>query len=75
MKEHPYNGCDALEERSGNDNSPNSLKDELSGICGGLPSREELCQMVRERQVDVDQIAMPSFTAFKMRLDQVLQSN
>ena len=75
LKEHPYNGCDALEERSGNDNSPNSLKVELSDLCHGWPGRESMCQMVLERRVDVDQITMPSFTAFRLRLEQVLQAS
>lgn len=73
LKEHPYTGCEALEERSGNDNSPNSLKDELSGLCDGETHRETLCEMVRERRVDVERISMPSFSAFRERLEQVLQ--
>jgi len=75
LKQHPYNGCEALENRSGNDNSPNSLKGELSGLCGGLPNREALCHMVRERRFDVDKIIMPSFSAFRVRLEEVLEAN
>jgi hypothetical protein len=46
VKENPYQGCGALESRSGNDNSPNSLKRELAEILDGRPSREQLCEMV-----------------------------
>ncbi len=74
LKEHPYAGCEALEERSGNDNSPNSLKAELSNLCEGETDRETLREMVRQRRVDVDRINMPSFSAFRERLEQVLQA-
>jgi hypothetical protein len=67
-----YTGCDALEERSGNDNSPNSLKGELAEHLGKLPGRESLCQMVAERWVDVRRIQMPSFQAFRTRLNEVI---
>ena len=50
LKDNPYQGCDALEERSGNDNSPNSLKDDLKARRGKLPSAEELCEMVRRKR-------------------------
>ena len=67
-----YQACDALEERSGNDASPNSLKAELEQFLGRWPSREELCDMVRTGAIDFRQIDMPSFTAFRSRLDEVL---
>ncbi len=67
-----YTGCDALEERSGNDNSPNSLKGELAEHLGKLPGREALYQMVAERRIDVRRIQMPSFQAFRTRLNEVI---
>lgn len=67
-----YTGCKALEERSGNDNSPNSLKGELAEHLGELPGREALCQMVVERRIDVRRIQMPSFQAFRTRLNEVI---
>jgi hypothetical protein len=75
LKEHPYTGCEVLEDRSGSDKSPNPLKAELSDLCGGLTNREALCEMVRVRQVDVEQLGMPSFSAFRKRLEQVLIAN
>jgi hypothetical protein len=71
LKGNPYQGCEALEDRSGNDNSPNSLKKELEALCGRLPSREELCEMVRDRRIDYRRINMPSFAAFHDRLKEV----
>jgi hypothetical protein len=48
LKKSPYRGCDALEERSGNDNSPKSLKAELAELLDDAPSRESLCQLVQD---------------------------
>ena len=67
-----YSSCDALEDRSGNDDSPNSLKDELANHLGSLPNREELCQMVEDRVIDIQEIKMPSFIAFRERLEEVI---
>lgn len=68
VKENPYQGCNALERRSGNDKSPDSLKGELAKILGKLPSRELLCEMVEEGTIDFNRIDMPSFKSFKKAL-------
>ncbi len=68
VKQNPYQGCSALEGRSGNDKSPNSLKGELAEILGSLPSRELLCKMVEEGTIDINRIDMPSFISFKKAL-------
>lgn len=68
-----YSHCAALEDRSGNDASPNSLKQELADHCGGsLPSREELCDLVTTGQIDASKIDMPSLKAFVERLEEVI---
>ncbi len=67
-----YRGCAALEERSGNDDSPDSLKKELADHLGCEPSRTMLCQMVIDRTIDADHIHMPSFLAFRERLEEVI---
>lgn len=72
LKKTPYRGCTALENRSGNDNSPNSLKGELGQLLGSAPSREVLCQLVLDKTVDIERITMPSFTAFRTRLEDVI---
>ncbi len=66
-----YEG-DALEDRSGNDNSPNSLKTELEEHANGYLSGNDLVRLVSNRQIDVDQIQMPSFVAFRNRLEEVV---
>lgn len=45
-----------------------SQKNELAGIFGGLPSRENLCEMVKDGTIDPDKIDMPSFQSFKRTL-------
>ncbi len=72
LKEDPYQGCKALEDRSGNDKSPNSLKAELEKLLGYRPSRVDLCEMVTDRRVDIDRIDMPSFDEFRTRLEEVI---
>ena len=72
LKRNPYKGCEALEERSGNDQSPHSLKDELAELLDVAPSRESLCRIVQDKTVDIERIAMPSFAAFRTRLEAVI---
>lgn len=67
-----YIGCDALESRSGNDDSPKSLKRELEKHLGNLPDRVTLCDLVAKREVCIDQLQMSSFRAFRSRLEQVM---
>ena len=68
VMKNPYQGCGTLESRSGNDKSPNSLKGELAEILDGMPSREQLCEMVNNGTIDSNRIDMPSFLAFKKAL-------
>ncbi len=61
-----------LEDWSGNDKSPNSLKGELKKLLGEYPSAETQREMVRDRRVDYEKIVLPSFMAFKKRLIEVI---
>lgn len=70
-KKQPYEGCQALEDRSGNDDSPNSLKGELAEILGEDVTSELLCDNVR-KSFDIDSITMPSFQVFRGRLEEVI---
>jgi hypothetical protein len=72
LRKNPYQDCEALENRSGNDNSPNSLKSELEELLGAAPTREGLRDMVQNRIVDVERLRMPSFDAFRARLEEVI---
>lgn len=74
VKENPYEACAALEDRSGNDNAPWPLKDELAVLLDGATSRTEICDMMRDGAIDASRIDMPSMTAFKDALQAALQS-
>jgi hypothetical protein len=72
LKRNAYQNCQALENRSGNDNSPRSLKKELAKILGEKVTPDLLCEKVR-KDVDIDQIEMPSFHSFRDRLEEIIQ--
>jgi hypothetical protein len=73
LKAHPYQDCESLESRSGNDNSPNNLKGELKAALGEeVRLIETLCDMIQDGVIDVDRIEMPSFRKFRKRLEDVL---
>ena len=47
LRSSPYQNCKELEDRSGNDNSPNALKSELKKLLGDMvPLVETLCNMI-----------------------------
>lgn len=64
-----YANCTPLEDASGNDASPTSLKKQLVAMCGGTdPSADEQADWVMTGTVDPLRIEMPSFDAFKQAL-------
>jgi hypothetical protein len=71
-KRHPYRNCEALEDRSGNDNSPNNLKEELQGLLDDELTPEVLREKVEE-SFDIEKIRMPSFMVFRDRLEEVIR--
>jgi hypothetical protein len=72
LRDPPYQHCEALEQRSGNDHSPQSLKAELNSLLNGNVSAEEQAELVRDGTVDSLQIDMPSYNAFRKALDSAL---
>jgi hypothetical protein len=73
LKPVPYQGCIALEDESGSDDSPNSLKRQLAAVVGHRPSATELADWVRDGRIDPSRIDMPSFAAFRTELDRAVQ--
>jgi len=72
---HKHQGCNSLEKQPGSNKSPNSLKQQLKKHNNNRsPTRKELNEMVEDREVDVDQLGMPSFTTFKKRLEEVFRN-
>ena len=70
-KHQPYQGCDSLEDRSGNDNSRRSLKKELAKLLQEEVTADLLCKKVRD-SFDAAKVTMPSFNAFRARLEAVI---
>lgn len=68
-----YQNCAVLEEESGNDDSPRSLKGQLAEFLGAVASRKLLNDLVDRGAIDFSRIKdMRSLTAFTKRLDEVL---
>lgn len=74
LKNPPYQHCHALEEASGNDDSPRSLKKQLATVVGHDPTAQEQADWVRTGRIDPERIEMPSFTAFRKALDSALDN-
>jgi hypothetical protein len=69
LRQPGYVNCAPLEDASGNDASPSSLKRQLAALCGGPdPSADEQADWVMIGTVDPLRIDMPSFDAFKQAL-------
>jgi hypothetical protein len=69
-----YQYCAKLENESGNDDSPNSLKQQLEDHLGESGSRILLNDKIDDGEIDIDRITdMPSINAFKDRLNKVLE--
>lgn len=65
--------CEPLENISGNDNAPNSAKDQLDAVFGEHKSGEELCDWLTAQPPEVARMqTMPSFDAFHEDLDRAL---
>ena len=72
-KSYAYRGCDKLEDLSGNDDSPNSVKNKLDAAFNGHKSVAEQCEWLENNHFDEDRAsAMPSFKAFREKLDWAL---
>jgi hypothetical protein len=68
-----YQNCRQLENESGNDASPNSLKSQIEAYLGEPATRLLLNDKIDGGEIDIDRlIDLPSVTAFKDRLNEVL---
>ncbi len=68
----PYQDCARIEQMSGNDDAPNSLKELLVRALGEPATAVLLSERVRDGTVNAGRIDMPSFVAFRERLQSVL---
>jgi hypothetical protein len=70
-----YQNCAKLEDSSGNNRSPNALKNQLEQHLGEPGSQELLNDKVDRGEIDFQRITdMPSLTRFKERLDEVVDT-
>lgn len=68
-----YLHCAEIENESGNDRSPNSLKKQLESHLEQRATRELMNDKIDQGEIDIRLIVdMPSLNAFKERLDEVL---
>lgn len=80
LKASPYHNCTPIEERSGNDRSPNSLKEELKSlieVMGRPYNAETLVDMIISDScppIQPNRIDMPSWNDFKQDLKEALDS-
>lgn len=69
-----YQHCAALEHESGNDDAPNPLKAQLAAALDGEDSAPSVSGMLRDGEIDVHLIDMPSYNEFKTRLTEVVRN-
>jgi hypothetical protein len=69
LKNKAYENCQKLEDRSGNDDSPNSLKKEFDKL--GIDTNN-INEMIQDGRIDIEKIDMPSFRYFEKRLKELL---
>lgn len=67
-----YQDCQQLEDESGNDASPNSLKSQIKAFLGEPATRELLNDKIDDGEIDLDRIDMDSLNKFKDRLNEIL---
>jgi hypothetical protein len=67
-----YQHCAKLEDESGNDYSPNPLKQQLEAHLGEPGTGKLLNDKIDAGEIDIDRIDMNSLNTFKTRLDEVL---
>lgn len=73
IKENPYLHCTSLEERSGNDDSPDALKKEFSELLSAHKiDYDILNKMIKNNAIDIHAINMPSYNYFVERLEALL---
>ena len=67
-----YQNCQQLEDESGNDASPNSLKSQIEAYLGEPATHLLLNGKIDDGEIDIDRIDMDSLNKFKTRLNEVL---
>jgi hypothetical protein len=74
VQPNPYTNCARFEAISGNDNSPNSAKQQFEAACnarGWQP--QDIGQQIENGTIQAAQIVMPSFDCFRQQLEAVVR--
>lgn len=66
---YSYQNCNKLEDESGNDKSPKNLKDQLDIFD---LSHQDICDKIKDNEIDIEKINMNSFNVFRERLEEVI---
>lgn len=75
VQEQRYQNCARFETLSGNDRSPNNAKKQLEeALAPKGNTYVDLPDMIQGKEILPDRIDMPSFNAFRERLEQVARS-
>ena len=75
LQEHAYQNCIRFESISGNDHSPNSAKKQLeAAMLEYGKTYADAPDMVVDGMISPQEIDMPSFNAFRSRLEEVAQA-
>lgn len=74
MKADAYQNCSVLEDESGNDNSPSSLKDKVEEALGCVGDKGALVDWVQSGGFDHGRIDMPSFNRFRDAFVQIIST-
>lgn len=72
VRQPAYQHCERLEDEPGNDDAPCPLKALLAEVRDQQCSAAELVELVAAGTIDPLRIEMPSFAAFRARLNEVL---
>ncbi len=73
LKSNKYQNCTHLEASPGNDDSPNGLKKELEKILNtNKKEYSDICEMIKNNEIEIDKIDMPSFIYFVESLKKLL---
>ena len=74
VQEHAYQNCIQFESISGNDHSPNSAKKQLDTAMSESGKTYEAPDMVVDGRISPEKIDMPSFNAFRVRIEEVARA-
>lgn len=73
LKDTPYQACAPLEDRSGNDDSPNALKPEFNDLVNNHPTGLPINDLILQGHINTDSIDMNSMNDFKADLKRAVE--